>query len=146
MNHAVDLNSFYGYAPAINRSTGVRAQFVTDPSCLYDAATQRFFVVVLTLNTFPNGAFTTVNHLDIAVSQTSNPTGLWNIYRIDVTNDGTWATRAVPVPCLGDYPHIGADANGFYITTNSYPWGPAASTARRSTPSPRRSSPRVPPA
>ena len=25
VNHAVDLNSFYGYAPAINRSTGVRA-------------------------------------------------------------------------------------------------------------------------
>jgi len=22
--------------------------------------------------------------------------------------------------CLGDYPHIGADANGFYITTNEY--------------------------
>lgn len=40
VNHAVDLNSFYGYAPAINRTTGVRAQFVTDPTCLYDAATQ----------------------------------------------------------------------------------------------------------
>src|SRR6266566_5836371 len=34
VNHAVDLNSFYGYAPAINRSTGVRGPFVTDPSCL----------------------------------------------------------------------------------------------------------------
>jgi len=122
VNHAVDLNSFFGYAPAINRTTGVRAQFVTDPSCLYDAATQRFFVVVLTLETFPNGAFTTVNHLDIAVSQTSNPTGRWNIYRTDVTNDGTNTGGANPGPYLGDYPHIGADANGFYITTNAYPW------------------------
>jgi len=34
------------------------------------------------------------------------------------------AIRVVPCPCLGDYPHIGADAYGFYITTNSYPWGP----------------------
>lgn len=49
VNHAVDLNSFYGYSPAINRSTGVRGQFVTDPSCLHDAATQRWFVVMLTL-------------------------------------------------------------------------------------------------
>src|SRR5205823_7206675 len=122
VNHAVDLNSFYGYAPAINRTTGVRGPFVTDPSCLYDAATQRFFVVVLTLNTFPNGAFTTVNHLDIAVSQTSDPTGGWNIYRIDVTNDGTNTGGVNPWPYLGDYPHIGADANGFYITTNAYPW------------------------
>jgi hypothetical protein len=122
VNHAVDLNSFYGYAPAIDRSTGVRAQFVTDPSCLYDAATQRFFVVALTLETFPNGAFTTVNHLDIAVSKTSNPTGSWNIYRLDVTNDGTNTGGVNPGPYLGDYPHIGADANGFYITTNAYPW------------------------
>jgi hypothetical protein len=122
VNHAVDLNSFYGYAPAINRTTGVRAQFVTDPSCLYDAATQRFFVVVLTLETFPNGAYTTVNHLDLAVSNTSNPTGTWTIYRVDVTNDGTNTGGVNPGPYLGDYPHIGADANGFYITTNAYPW------------------------
>ncbi|TMC78927.1 MAG: hypothetical protein E6J15_01660 [Chloroflexi bacterium] len=120
VNHAVDLNSFYGYAPAINRSTGVRAQFIADPSCLYDAATQRFFLVVLTLETRPNGSFTLQNHIDIAVSQTSNPTGTWNIYRVDVTNDGSNPTQ--PCPCLGDYPHIGADANGFYVTTNSYPW------------------------
>ncbi len=122
VNHAVDLNSFYGYAPAINRSTGVRAQFVTDPSCLYDAATQRFFVVVLTLETHPNGAFTTVNHLDLAVSKTSNPAGQWNIYRIDVTNDGTNTGGQNPGPYLGDYPHMGADANGIYLTTNAYPW------------------------
>jgi hypothetical protein len=123
VNHAVDLNSFFGYAPAINRTTGVRAQFVTDPSCLYDAATQRFFVVVLTLETLPNGAFTLDNHIDIAVSNTANPTGAWTIYRVDVTNDGT--SNPDPnnaCPCLGDYPHIGADAYGFYVTTNAYPW------------------------
>ena len=122
VNHAVDLNSFYGYAPAINRSTGVRGQFVTDPSCLYDAATQRFFVVVLTIESLPSGALSTVNHLDLAVSATANPTGAWNIYRIDVTNDGTNTGGTNPGPYLGDYPHIGADANGLYLTTNAYPW------------------------
>src|SRR5512133_2668354 len=125
VNHAIDLNSFYGYAPAINRSTGIRGQFVTDPSCLYDQQTQRWFVVSLTLEVVPTtGAFTHVNHLDLAVSQTSNPTSGWNIYRIDVTNDGSPGNTGGPCPCLGDYPHIGADANGFYITTNAYPWGP----------------------
>jgi hypothetical protein len=123
VKHAVDLNSFFGYAPAINRSTGIRGQFVTDPTCIYDAATQRFFFVVLTLEVVPTtGAFTTVNHLDLAVSATSNPTGSWNIYRIDVTNDGTDTGGANPGPFLGDYPHIGADANGIYLTTNAYPW------------------------
>jgi hypothetical protein len=123
VNHAVDLNSFYGYPPAVDRSTGVRGQFVTDPSCIYDAQTQRFFVVVLTLETVPTtGAFTHVNHLDLAVSQTNDPTGSWNIYRIDVTNDGTNTGGKNPAPYLGDYPHIGADANGIYLTTNAYPW------------------------
>src|SRR6266540_3942584 len=124
VNHAVDLNSFYGYAPAIDRAHGnVRGPFVTDPTCIYDAATQRFFVVVLTLEVVPTtGAFTTVNHLDLAVSATSNPTGTWNIYRIDVTNDGTDTGGVNPGPFLGDYPHIGADANGIYLTTNAYPW------------------------
>ena len=27
-----------------------------------------------------------------------------------------------PGPYLGDYPHMGADANGIYLTTNAYPW------------------------
>jgi hypothetical protein len=122
VNHAIDLNSFYGYAPAINRSTGVRGPELTDPSCLYDSSTQRWFVVVLTLNTNPNGSLTHVNHLDIAVSQTSNPAGGWNIYKVDVTNDGSNPDSSNACPCLGDYPHIGADSNGFYVTTNSYPW------------------------
>src|SRR5204862_5361293 len=55
VNHAIDLNSFYGYEPAVNRATGVRGHFVTDPSCIYDAATQRFFMVVLTLDPQPRG-------------------------------------------------------------------------------------------
>jgi hypothetical protein len=63
-----------------------------------------------------------VNHLDTAVSNTSNPTGTWTIYRVDVTNDGTNTGGVNPGPYLGDYPHIGADANGFYITTNAYAW------------------------
>jgi hypothetical protein len=123
VNHAVDLNSFYGYPAAVNRTTGVRGPELTDPTCIYDTATQRFYLVVLTLETFPNtGAFTHVNHLDLAVSQTANPTGTWNIYKIDVTNDGSNAGGVNPGPYLGDYPHIGADANGIYLTTNAYPW------------------------
>jgi hypothetical protein len=126
VNHAVDLNSFYGYGPAINRTTGVRGEFVTDPSCIYDQQTNRFFLVVLSLDSQVSGpcqgVFSCVNHLDLAVSQTGDPTGSWNIYKIDVTNDGTNTGGANPGPYLGDYPHIGADANGIYLTTNAYPW------------------------
>ncbi|KRB47236.1 hypothetical protein [Terrabacter sp. Root181] len=122
VGHAVDLNSFFGYAPAINRSTGVRAQSITDPVCLFDAATQRFFVAVLTLETTPAGALTLQNHIDVAVSRTADPRGTWNIFTFDVTGDGTNTGGANAGPYLGDYPHIGADANGIYVTTNAYPW------------------------
>ena len=131
----VDQNSFYGYPPAIIRATLVRGPFVTDPSCLYDTDTQRWFHVVLTLETVPaTGAFTGVNHLDIAVSNTSSPLGTWTIYRLPVQDDGTGGTpdHGCPLrndgtghgPCLGDYPHIGADGTGFYITTNEYAFFP----------------------
>ena len=121
----VDLNSFFGYPAMFNRTTGDQGPGITDPSCLYDAATHRFFLVVLTLDIVPaTGVFTGINHLDIAVSQSSNPTGAWNIYHVDVTQDGSQNPLAVNAcPCIGDYPHIGADANGFYVTTNSYPLG-----------------------
>jgi hypothetical protein len=123
VNHAVDLNSFYGYPAAINRSTGAYGPELTDPTCIYDAATQRFFLVVLTLDRVgTSSALSGVNHLDLAVSQTSDPTGNWNIYKIDVTNDGTNTGGQNPGPYLGDYPHIGADANGVYLTTNAYAW------------------------
>ncbi|MBS0581102.1 MAG: hypothetical protein JSR36_17745 [Proteobacteria bacterium] len=123
VNHAVDLNSFYGYPAAVNRATGARGPSITDPSCIYDAQTKRFFFLVLTLDVNPvTGARTLRNHLDLAVSATSDPTGSWTIYSIDVTNDGTNAGGVNAGPYLGDYPHIGADANGIYLTTNSYPW------------------------
>jgi hypothetical protein len=130
----VDLNTFYGYPAAINRGVtpNVFGQFVTDPSCLFDPATQRWFHVVLTLDTDPaTGDFTGRNTLDLAVSASADPLGTWKIYHLPVQDDGTEGTPnhgcggddptvEHPNACLGDYPHIGADANGFYITTNEY--------------------------
>ncbi len=135
----VDLNTFYGYPAQIDRATGLQGQFVTDPSCLFDAATQRWFQVALTLDVFPDtGDFTGRNTLDIAVSTTADPLGAWKIYHLPVTDDGTEGTPdhgcatdpgldftpLHPNACIGDYPHIGADANGFFVTSNEYPLFP----------------------
>ena len=127
-----DLNTFYGYPAQINRTKSLEGPFVTDPSCYFDPDTQRWFQVVLTLEVDPaTRAFLGPNHLDIAVSETPDPaTTSWTIYRIPVQDDGTQGTPDHGCslnpdgtghgPCLGDYPHIGADANGFYVTTNEY--------------------------
>jgi hypothetical protein len=113
------LNAFYGYPVAIDRSTVTYGPFVTDPSCAYDAAAKRWIHVVLTLDVVPStGDFTGGNHLDIAVSKTADPRGQWTVYQQQVGDD----CDSVAGPCIGDYPHIGFDANGFYVTTNSYPF------------------------
>jgi hypothetical protein len=124
---AVDLNTFYGYPPAIVRTgpnAGQRGPSVTDPSCIYDQAIGRFVNVVLTLDHV--GLTATLNgnnHLDIAVSDTGDPTGTWTIYKLPVQNNGTGGTPDHHCNngfCLGDYPHIGADAFGIYLTTNEF--------------------------
>jgi hypothetical protein len=125
---AVDLNTFYGYPPAIVRSgpnAGQRGPSITDPSCLYDQALGRFVHVVLTLDrvSLTNPALSGNNHLDIAVSDTGDPTGTWTIYKLPVQNNGTEGTPDHHCNlgfCLGDYPHLGADASGIYLTTNEF--------------------------
>jgi hypothetical protein len=126
----VDLNTFYGYPAQIDRSTGVSGPFVTDPMCYFDSGTQRWFQTVLTLEVDGAGNFLGPNHLDVAVSNTGSPLGSWTIYRLPVQDDGSQGTPDHGCslnpdgtghgPCIGDYPKLGADANGFYIMTNEY--------------------------
>jgi hypothetical protein len=134
-----DLNTFFGYPAAINRTTGVVGPDVIDPVCLYDPDNQRFMVVITTLGTLPNGDFTGKNTIDLAVSNTGNPTGAWTIYHVPAQNDGTDGTPnhgctldgVRPGPCFQDYPHIGADANGVYVSTNEYDlFGPSFNAAQ----------------
>ena len=118
----IGLNAFYGYPYEINRTTFARGPEPTDPSCYYDQQYGRWINVALTLEVDQSGALTGFNHLDIAVSATSSPIAGWTYYHIPVQDDGTQGTPThTSCPCIGDYPHIGADQYGFYITTNEYP-------------------------
>ena len=45
-----DLNSFFGYPAAINRTTGAYGPDVIDPVCHYDPDNNRFMVVITTLH------------------------------------------------------------------------------------------------
>jgi hypothetical protein len=131
----VSLSEFFGYPPTINRTTGVYAPELTDPICHFDADTGRFFLAALTLDLdTATGDLTGKNRLDIAVSDTSDPTGSWTRYKLAVQNDGTDgtpnhncdadpnppATMTNPAACIGDFPHIGTDKYGVYLTTNEY--------------------------
>jgi hypothetical protein len=78
------------------------------------------------------GGFTGKAFFDIAVSKTGTPTtnrSDWFFHELDVTNDGSDGTPSHPsCPCFGDQPLIGADATGFYVTTNEFDLEPFGGT------------------
>lgn len=123
-----DLNTFFKYPAAIDRATGTVGPNVIDPICYYDPDNKRFVVAITTLDVDGAGDFNGRNTIDVAVSNTGDPTKDWTVYKVPAQNDGTEGTPdhhcttdgKTPGPCFQDYPHIGADANGVYITTNEY--------------------------
>jgi hypothetical protein len=116
------LSQFYRLLPEETRTTpAVFGQFLSDPRCYYDTATERWFVTELEIDTDPTtGAFGNKSSALIAVSKTSNPVGQYLLYSIDTT-DGNGSDPLHPgCPCFGDQPLIGADAFGFYVSSNEF--------------------------
>jgi hypothetical protein len=123
LTNPIDINSLFGYAPAITR-TGPNAGHigpdVFDPSCLFDQQTGKFFVVASVLDRVgTTSTLAGTSHVDILVG--GDPTKSYQRYSIDTTNDAQCTLDGTnPGPCFPDFPHIGADANGFYVTTNVF--------------------------
>lgn len=114
VNSALALYSEHGNlvaGPVGNNDFFQSALNVSDPRCMFDSASNRWFITV----TIYNDSFTS-NSIAIAVSQTGDPKGLFNLYSIDVTNDGDFG----PCPCFGDQPLIGYNRNVFVVTTNAF--------------------------
>jgi hypothetical protein len=123
LTSVTSANRFYWGDHEIVRATGVASPHqMGDPSCVYDAASGRFYLTVYDLVSDSAGNPTGPSFTDIAVSPAGSALGAWSVYQLDTTNDGNNGTPSHPnCPCFGDYPHLGTDANGLYITTNEYP-------------------------
>jgi hypothetical protein len=117
------LTHFFQLAPEIDRTKNspVFGPFLSDPRCLFDRQTGRWFLTILMQDNGTNPGATGRNYQLIAVSNTSVPTGQWTVFRFDTTDDGLQGTPNHPgCPCFGDQPLIGIDNNGFYISTNEF--------------------------
>jgi hypothetical protein len=108
-------NELYGVSPAIIRSTGVNGVYPTDMRVFHDQGINRWFVLQRAQDYNVFGDEINSSHLYMAVSQTPDPTGAYNIYVMNTTDSGN-----ILCPCLADYPSIGADQYGFYISSNEY--------------------------
>jgi hypothetical protein len=85
------------------------SNFVFDPKVIYDPRTGRFIVVVL-----EEYDASQTSYVDIAISDDSDPNGVWYKYRTSsVVTIGTtkyWV----------DYPGVGVDDTGIYVTGNLF--------------------------
>ena len=109
-------NELFVVPPAINRTTNARGVFPTDMRVFYDATMNRFVVLQWAQLRDVLGNLQDQSREYIAVSQTGDPTANWNIYVMDTTNP----PNEIGCPCIPDFPQIGADQFGLYISSNEY--------------------------
>ena len=100
------LNTFFGEAPDA---------FTSDPRVYFDADTGRWFATILGVGFNTACTAITESHVDVAASDSSDPTGTWHVYRVDASSP---AHRGCP--CLGDYPILGVDGSNLYISTQEF--------------------------
>jgi hypothetical protein len=108
-------NQVFGMAPAINWTTGIEGPYPTDIRVFWDSDIRRWFILQRVADNDASGDVVFQSQIYLAVSQTDIPTGVFNIYVIDTTN----ASRP-GCPCVSDYPQIGADQYGLYISSNEF--------------------------
>lgn len=118
---ALAMNALYNVAPTFTLDAdGNVVAFgpsLSDPRVHYDSVNGFFIVTEVEFDTDPvTGELEPSSHIFIAVIPKN--LSVVNVFSLDVTNDGDAAFGACP--CFGDQPLIGADANGFYISTNAF--------------------------
>ena len=100
------LNPFFGETADANTS---------DPRVYFDADTGRWFATILGFSFNDAGTAVTESHVDVAVSNSGDPTGSWHVYRVDASSPSHRGC-----PCLGDYPILGVDGTNIYISTQEF--------------------------
>ena len=119
----VSANAFFGVGPNF-----LDGDSLSDPRCYYDQSSQHWFVTITDIEDvgyIPGGVGR--SFVLIAVSDGPSLLGYFNLYAIDTTDDGNNGTPSHPgcLPyefegCFADQPLLGADNNGFYISTNEF--------------------------
>jgi hypothetical protein len=111
----ISSNQLFGVPPAIVWDTGVNGPYPTDMRVFFDHTISRWMVLQRAQDYDIFGNPMNSSRIYLAVSQTADPLANYNIYEMDTTN------LDIPgCPCFSDYPQIGADQYGFYISVNEF--------------------------
>lgn len=113
----IPTNEFFGLEPEYLRTTKTYgSQSLSDPRAYYDAPSGRFFIEEWSLGEDAAGNLTGTSEINVAVSDTSDPTGAYSLYRFDTSADPNDPGDLI----LPDYVQIGADAKGFFMSINQF--------------------------
>ncbi len=85
--------------------------FMFDPRVLYCAEHNKYVMLILGLDSVAQSSY-----FFVAVSQTTNPTGIWWIWRLNSNYAGFTSDAWL------DYAGLGADTWGVYVTGNYFYW------------------------
>ena len=85
-----------------------------DPKVAYDHYVDRWIILALAYSRGSNPASSYL----ISVSQSADPTGNWNNFKLDATLNGSQ-----PSNTWADYPGLGFDHEAIYLTSNQYEFG-----------------------
>jgi uncharacterized protein (TIGR03437 family) len=98
-NYPINLGGTGGFWSAATTSTDV-----FDPNIRYDAANDRWIASAVVDSQKSTSAML------VGVSQTGDPGGTWNLYKINVGTSGNW----------GDYPVLGFNGNWVVVSLNFF--------------------------
>jgi hypothetical protein len=110
----VSLLDFFGPPPDLPPGPAIVPLFF-DPVCQFDQQVRRWFVVATEWDLDLSSLTLTGSHLFLAVSKTADATG---DYAVFVVNTTAGDPTDQGCPCYDDFPQIGADAHGLFISTN----------------------------
>lgn len=117
LHRPLALTEFFGLPAAIDRTTGAQGVFVGDVVSLFDTDTNRWFVLAWAQLNKSDGTPLRQSRIFLGVSKTSDPTGVFTIYTLDTTDASDPDGGGPRVP---DFPHIGLDRHGFFISVNEF--------------------------
>jgi hypothetical protein len=100
------LSAFFGLPPTFLVKNGQVAPpfgpFLSDPRAYFDSTNGHFIVTELQIGVDPTtGNLGATSNVLIAVSATNNPLGSWNVFSLDISQDGD-ARLWLPYGLFGD--------------------------------------------
>jgi uncharacterized repeat protein (TIGR01451 family) len=112
--------SFDSFFPGFTHSFWGLSDVITDPSVNYDAATGQWIISILDIDLQNDKGY-----LNIAVSNTSDPTGAWTKFQLDLTDGhGPIIPGNAGLTLWGDFERFGSSANAYVWTVNMFSFSP----------------------